>query len=218
MKVGILYSRVRAEEKLLFQAFENRGVDYDLLDDRKLDFEVSESPTAAEAFSGYDVVLERCINHSRALASLRVLNEWGIPTVNRADVAEVCGNKLHTSSVLARAKVATPRTFTAFTPQSALATIEKIGYPVVMKPAVGSWGRLLSKINAVAFPLALYWYVMVFPLASVIAVGSPCALWTRVIVLPRGSVKLTMFPAASHPRVYVPPAASVMVVGLLLAS
>ena len=147
MKVGILYSRVRAEEKLLFQAFEDRGGDYVLLDDRTLDFEISESPTAAEPFSVYDVVLERCINHSRALASLRVLNEWGIPTVNTADVAEVCGNKLHTSSVLARAKVPTPRTFTAFTPQSALETIEKMGYPVVMKPAVGSWGRLLSKIN-----------------------------------------------------------------------
>ena len=123
MKVGILYSRVRAEEKLLFQAFDERGVDYDLLDDRKLDFELSESDSAADAFLGYDVVLERCINHSRALASLRVLNEWGIPTVNTADVAEVCGNKLHTSSVLARAKVKTPRTFTAFTPHSALETI-----------------------------------------------------------------------------------------------
>jgi len=147
VRVGILYSRVRAEEKLLFAALEKRGVDFDLLDDRKLDFELSAEPRAREGFSRYDVVLERCINHSRALASLRILNDWDIPTVNTADVAEVCGNKLHTSSVLARHRVATPRTVTAFTPESALGAIEKIGYPVVLKPAVGSWGRLLSKIN-----------------------------------------------------------------------
>jgi len=147
VRVGILYSRVRPEEKLLFQALDDRGVDFDLLDDRKLNFEISAAPEAIEPFAAYDVVLERCINHSRALASLRILNDWGIPTVNTADVAEVCGNKLHTSSVLSKAGVPTPRTMTAFTPASALEAIEKLGYPVVMKPAVGSWGRLLSKIN-----------------------------------------------------------------------
>ena len=35
----------------------------------------------------------------------------------------------------------------AFTPDSAIKAIEELGYPVVLKPAVGSWGRLLSKIN-----------------------------------------------------------------------
>ena len=147
MRVGILYSRVRPEEKLLFQALDSRGVDFDLLDDRRLDFEISSAAEAIEPYAAFDVVLERCINHSRALASLRILNGWGIPTVNTADVAEVCGNKLHTSSVLSRAGVPTPRTLTAFTPASALDAIEKVGYPVVLKPAVGSWGRLLSKIN-----------------------------------------------------------------------
>ena len=97
--------------------------------------------------SRFDVVLERCVNHSRALASLRILADWGVATVNTVDVAEVCGNKLHTSSVLAKADIPTPRTFTAFTPESALAAIERVGYPVVLKPAIGSWGRLLSKVN-----------------------------------------------------------------------
>jgi [lysine-biosynthesis-protein LysW]--L-2-aminoadipate ligase len=35
----------------------------------------------------------------------------------------------------------------AHTPEAALQAIERLGYPVVLKPAVGSWGRLLSKIN-----------------------------------------------------------------------
>jgi [lysine-biosynthesis-protein LysW]--L-2-aminoadipate ligase len=146
-KVGILYSRVRAEEKLLFAAFQRRGVDFDLLDDRKLIFELTGGQRYNDLYAGYDVIVERCINHSRALYSLRILNDRGVRTVNSAHVADVCGNKLQTTSALTAAGVPSPRTLVAYTSESALEAIEDLGYPVVLKPAVGSWGRLLSKIN-----------------------------------------------------------------------
>ena len=41
MKVGVLFSRVRVEEKLLFEALADRRVDFDLLDDRELIFEIT---------------------------------------------------------------------------------------------------------------------------------------------------------------------------------
>ncbi len=147
MKVGILYSRVRAEEKLLFRALERRDVDFDLLDDRKVVFEITQGQRYAEQYRDYDVVVDRCINHGRALYSLRILNDRGIETVNSALVADNCGNKIQTTSALSAAGVPSPRTVIAFTPQSALEAIEELGYPVVLKPAVGSWGRLLSKVN-----------------------------------------------------------------------
>ena len=143
MKIGMLYSRVRVEEKLLFDALEARGIPYDRIDDRDVQFDLS----APGAWRDYDVILERCINHSRALYALKILNDWGIPSVNTAYVADVCGNKLVTSSALVKAGIPTPRIKVAFTPDSAIEAIEEIGYPVVLKPAVGSWGRLLSKIN-----------------------------------------------------------------------
>src|SRR3954451_20161289 len=146
MKVGVLYSRVRVEEKLLFEAFEKRGVNFELLDDRELVFEITPGPHYND-YANYDLVVERCINHSRALYSLRILNDRGIPTVNTAHVADVCGNKLQTTSALTAAGVPSPRTLIAFDSESAIKAIEELGYPVVMKPAVGSWGRLLSKIN-----------------------------------------------------------------------
>jgi [lysine-biosynthesis-protein LysW]--L-2-aminoadipate ligase len=62
-------------------------------------------------------------------------------------VANTCGDKLLTSSALNRARVPNPRTMLAFTPESALEAMEELGYPVVLKPAVGSWGRLLARIN-----------------------------------------------------------------------
>jgi [lysine-biosynthesis-protein LysW]--L-2-aminoadipate ligase len=147
MRVGILYSRVRVEEKLLFEAFEKRGVSINLLDDRDLVFDITADRGQASQFDGYDLVVERCINHSRALYSLRILNDRGIHTVNTAHVADVCGNKLQTTSALAANGVPSPRTLIAYSSESALRAIEDLGYPVVLKPAVGSWGRLLSKIN-----------------------------------------------------------------------
>jgi len=146
MRVGILYSRVRAEEKLLFEAFDRRSVDLELVDDNTLIFDIT-AEAHTRRFQGFDVVVERCISHGRALYSLRILNDQGIQTVNTALVADNCGNKLQTTSALTAAGVPQPRCLVAYTPESALQAIEQLGYPVVLKPAVGSWGRLLSKIN-----------------------------------------------------------------------
>jgi [lysine-biosynthesis-protein LysW]--L-2-aminoadipate ligase len=143
MKLAVLYSRVRAEEKLLFDALDARGVAYDRIDDRDVIFNLN----APGSWREYSVVLERCINHSRALNALMILNDWGIPTINTAQVARVCGDKLVTSAELVRHGVPTTRIKVAFTPESAVRAIEEFGYPVVLKPAVGSWGRLLSKVN-----------------------------------------------------------------------
>jgi len=147
MKVGVLYSRVRAEEKLLFEEFDRRGVDFDLIDDRKIAFEITPGQAYASQYKDYDVIFERCINHGRALYSLRLLNDRGLRTVNTAQVADNCGNKIQMTSALSAFGVPSPRTIIAYTPESALEAIEEMGYPVVLKPAVGSWGRLLSKIN-----------------------------------------------------------------------
>ena len=143
MKLAVLYSRVRAEEKLLFDALDARGVAYDKIDDRDVIFDL-QNPGA---WLDYDVVMERCINHSRALNALKILNDWRIPTVNTAYVASVCGDKLVTSTALVHHGVPTTRIKVAFTPDSAIKAIEELGYPVILKPAVGSWGRLLSKVN-----------------------------------------------------------------------
>ncbi|HVN78279.1 MAG TPA: lysine biosynthesis protein LysX [Terriglobia bacterium] len=141
MKIGLLCSIVRKEEKLLIDELRSRDLELELVDDRETLFYLNRKNL------DFDVVLERCVNHSRALYALKVLNDWGIKTVNTYRVADVCGNKFLTTSALIKEGIPCPKTFLAFTPESALAAIEKLGYPVVLKPAVGSWGRLLSKVN-----------------------------------------------------------------------
>jgi [lysine-biosynthesis-protein LysW]---L-2-aminoadipate ligase len=142
-RIGVLYSRVRVEEKWIFASMEQRGLDYERLDDRRVFFDL-EDPRPWQQF---DAVLERSISYSNGLYAMRILNSWGIPTVNSASVAEACGDKLITSAALSRAGVPQPRNRVAFTPESALEAIESLGYPVVINPVVGSWGRLLAKIN-----------------------------------------------------------------------
>jgi [lysine-biosynthesis-protein LysW]--L-2-aminoadipate ligase len=141
MRIGVLCSRIRVEEKLLFAELERRGISYIRLDDDELIFDLNRGDYP------YDVVLERSIHHSRALYALRALNDAGVPTVNSAQVADTCGDKFKTTQALIRAGVPTPRTMMAFTPESALRAIEELGYPVVLKPAIGSWGRLIAKVN-----------------------------------------------------------------------
>ena len=139
--LGVLCSLIRVEEKLIFEALRARGVAFEKIDDRRLILDLNE-----RAFP-YDVVLERAVNHSRALHTLRILNDRGVKTVNTWSVANTCGDKLLTTNALVANDVPTPRTLVAYTPTSALEAIERIGYPVVLKPAVGSWGRLIARVN-----------------------------------------------------------------------
>jgi [lysine-biosynthesis-protein LysW]--L-2-aminoadipate ligase len=139
--IAVLCSRIRAEEKLLFGELERRGLEYTRIDDREQIFDLH------RVGYPFDVVLERCIQHSRALYMLKILNDAGVPTVNSYHVALTCGDKFLTTQALIHAGVPTPRCLLAFTPESALAAIEQLGYPAVLKPVVGSWGRMVSKVN-----------------------------------------------------------------------
>lgn len=140
VKVGLLHSLIRKDEKMLLDAFKRANVVPVMIDDRKLIFDFESVPQV-------DVLLERSINHSRALHALRLFESAGVHCINSFDVARVCGDKMLTTASLAEHNVPQPRSRVAFTEESALEAIEQLGYPVVLKPAVGSWGRLLSKVN-----------------------------------------------------------------------
>ena len=141
MKVGFLHSLIRFEEKQLLAEFRRRkDVDLIELDDRRLCFDLQTAPQI-------DVAFERCISHSRSLYSLQLLELAGVPCINQAEVARICGDKIESSIALAKHGIAQPQLRVAFTETQALAAIEELGYPVVLKPVIGSWGRLLSLIN-----------------------------------------------------------------------
>ena len=142
-RVAVLLSRVRVEEKLLLAALESCGVEVQIVKDDDLILPMGDSRPQLEA----DVVVERSISTTRGLYALRLLELAGVPTVNRYATAATCADKLLTTAALDDAGVPQPRVRIAFTPEAALEAIEELGYPVVLKPVVGSWGRLLARIN-----------------------------------------------------------------------
>ncbi|WP_440007057.1 lysine biosynthesis protein LysX [Halomicrococcus sp. SG-WS-1] len=145
MHVGLLYSRIRKDEKLLLAELRDRGHEVTKIDVRDQTFGLDEAP---EAFEGVDLVLDRCLATSRSLYATRFCEAYGIPVVNAPDTAETCADKAKTSIALAGAGVPTPETKVAFTEEAALEAIESFGYPCVLKPVVGSWGRLVAKIES----------------------------------------------------------------------
>jgi [lysine-biosynthesis-protein LysW]---L-2-aminoadipate ligase len=144
VRLAILTSRIRVEEKLLIEALRQRAIAFDIIDDGELLFDLSRPD---ECWREYDAVLYRSVSQSRGLAVLHVLEHWGIPVYNPAAVTVICNDKLLTTLALLRAGIPTPRTLLAFEPQVTIRAMEMLGYPVVLKPTTGSWGRLLARIN-----------------------------------------------------------------------
>ncbi|MCZ0209715.1 RimK family alpha-L-glutamate ligase [Streptomyces sp. UMAF16] len=136
----LLASRVRADEKRLLDAFERRGMRYEYLDSR-----TAWSPLHQDARERR-LVLNREIGHARALYAARALEAAGHVVVNSAAATDVCGDKWQTSVALRAAGLPTPRTALGLTPEAALEALEAIGYPAVVKPLVGSWGRLVTPV------------------------------------------------------------------------
>jgi len=143
IRVGFLYSRLRVEEKLLLKELESRlNIEVIRINDGKQYFDISQLP------ADVDVLLERSISHSRGLYVSRLFEAHGVPVVNPSAVAEKCGDKYITSQILESAGIPTPRVFMAFDSKTALDATDSMGYPCVLKPVVGSWGRLLAKVNS----------------------------------------------------------------------
>jgi len=143
IRVGFLHSRIRVEEKLLLEEL-NRHPQIEIvrINDGANFFDITQKPAEV------DIVLERSISYSRGLYLSRIFEANGIPVVNPSTVAERCGDKYVTSQLLTQYGIPTPRVLMAFDPESALQAVETMGYPCVLKPVVGSWGRLLAKIDS----------------------------------------------------------------------
>ncbi|MFB6127299.1 MAG: RimK family alpha-L-glutamate ligase [Halolamina sp.] len=159
MRVGLLYSRIRKDEKLLLAELRDRGHEVEKVDVRKATFgicgtsdagvgdcEVADTETAT-TLETCDVLLDRCLATSRSLYTSRFAAAYDVPVVNDPATARVCADKVETSLALSEAGVPTPETAVAFDTDSALAVVEQFGYPCVLKPVVGSWGRLMAKLD-----------------------------------------------------------------------
>ncbi len=138
VELAIIYDKVRFEEKALYEKAQKKGVKAQVVDGKTLSVTTE---SKRKDFDLGDVILQRSVSHYRGLYLTACLEFLGFPVINRFEVGETCGNKLLTSLVLAKNKIPTPKTQFAFSAESAMETIKKTGFPIVLKPIVGSWGR-----------------------------------------------------------------------------
>ena len=142
IRIGFLYTRLRVEEKYLLEELERRTeVNVTRISDGEAFFDITQKP------ADVDVLFERSLSYSRGLYVSRIFEAHNIPVINSSLVAERCGDKYVTSQLLVKDGIPTPRVIMAFDEESALAAVEAVGYPCVLKPVVGSWGRLLAKLD-----------------------------------------------------------------------
>ena len=142
----MVYDRIRWEEKELIRASKEAGVNLKLIDAKKVYINLTEDDEVLEKLFER-VILQRCISYFRGLHMTAILESKGLSVINPFFVSLTCGNKLFTTLALSKSGVPTPGTMMAFTPQSALKALDIVGYPAVLKPVVGSWGRLIARIK-----------------------------------------------------------------------
>ncbi|MDI9643905.1 MAG: lysine biosynthesis protein LysX [Candidatus Verstraetearchaeota archaeon] len=164
-KLNILFDHMRWEEKALHDACVRKGIDFSLLNAEKVYFDL----TSKERPSGIgDVVLQRCVSHFRGLHAAAALESYGIKVINKYTTAELCGNKVMNTIIFKKAGIPTPRTYLAFTPEATIRALDELGYPAILKPVVGSWGRLVSLLkDKTSATVALEHREMMFPLYQI---------------------------------------------------
>jgi len=142
--IGLVYDQIRPDERMLIDAAKREQVDLKLYDTNTTPFPVTGFPNRFEITN---VILQRCISYFRGLHVTATLESSGVLVVNSFEALSTAGNKLLASIRLANSGIPTPKTFLAFTEESAIQALDKLGYPAVIKPVVGSWGRLVTLLK-----------------------------------------------------------------------
>ncbi len=146
-RISMVYDLVRLEEKAIIEAAKKRSgeIDFKTFDSKDLYFDLLYGEEVPRKFG--KVVLQRSASYFRNLHLTGVLEGHGCHVVNGLDIALKTGNKLITSMILANNGVPTPKTKLAFTEEAALKALAELGYPAILKPTIGSWGRLVALLN-----------------------------------------------------------------------
>ena len=139
--ITVLYDTIRWEEKALLEAGKKKNINIQMLDCKKLFLDLDKDK------DGYGTVLQRCVSYYRNVHSTAALEGMGVDVINCLKTGIFAGNKLYTHMLLKKEGVPTPHATVAFSQDAALESLEKVGYPKIIKPTVGSWGRMISKIN-----------------------------------------------------------------------
>ena len=143
-KICIVFDRLRSEEKMLEKEASNLGHDTSMIDAKITQINTDSNKND---FDFGNIVLERCVSYFRGLHFTACLEFMDVPVINEFQVAINCGNKMFMTLLLKKHNIPTPKTYFSFSKDAAIENIEKVGYPLVIKPIIGSWGRGVMQVK-----------------------------------------------------------------------
>jgi [lysine-biosynthesis-protein LysW]--L-2-aminoadipate ligase/ribosomal protein S6--L-glutamate ligase len=139
--LNFIYDSIAWEEKQIIKELQGDGIKLNLINAKDHPLNLTEDID----INGPAVI--RCMSAKRSLYYSYILESHGIETVNSFNTFNIAGNKAFTTSFLYRNGINTPETVMSFSHDSAMDAAGDMGYPVVFKPATGSWGRMISLIR-----------------------------------------------------------------------
>ncbi len=139
--ITVLYDAIRWEEKALYEAGKKNGISVQMADCKKLALNLDSKPPE------YGTILQRCVSYYRNVHSTAALEGMGAAVINGLETGLLAGNKLYTHMLMRKYGIPTPQASVAFSKEAALDAMDDAGYPRIIKPTVGSWGRMISKLN-----------------------------------------------------------------------
>lgn len=139
--LSILYDTIRWEEKALFDAAKDKGINVKMVDCKNLSVSLDNTK------EDLGTVIQRCVSYYRSLHSTAALEGKGVNVINPLNTSIFAGNKLFTHMLLLKHGIPTPFSAVAFSEDSVLEFLDKNGYPMVLKPTVGSWGRMIALLK-----------------------------------------------------------------------
>jgi [lysine-biosynthesis-protein LysW]---L-2-aminoadipate ligase len=143
--LSILYDNIRWEEKALYEAAKKRGINVNNINCKDLSIGLNNERESSPYLN--KVIIQRCVSYFKSVHATAALEGLGAYIINSLRTATVCGNKLFAHMELQKAGVKTPNAFSAFSEESAIAALDNLGYPAVIKPTIGSWGRLIALLR-----------------------------------------------------------------------
>jgi [lysine-biosynthesis-protein LysW]---L-2-aminoadipate ligase len=143
--LSILYDNIRWEEKALYEAAKKRGIKVNNINCKDLSIDLNNERESSPYLN--KVIIQRCVSYFKSVHATAALEGLGAHIINSLRTATLCGNKLFAHMELQKAGVKTPNAFSAFSEESAIAALDNLGYPAVIKPTIGSWGRLIALLH-----------------------------------------------------------------------
>jgi [lysine-biosynthesis-protein LysW]--L-2-aminoadipate ligase len=139
----VLFDNIRWEEKSIIETAQKNNINLKSIDCKKLFLFLNHQNGEFDN----KIILQRCVSYFKSLHSTAALEGLGARMINSLFTSIMCGNKLFSHMALQKQGISTPNAICSFSSSSAIEGLRQFGYPVVIKPTIGSWGRLIGLLN-----------------------------------------------------------------------